>query len=475
MLAFTASLSLVNSGECSLVTSSSEKVDQIEQADANETKVTVHSTAGQLKAGNEQFLAVMGNYGQDSNTVAFSKGEAAAVEALANGKTVAEARAAANESIADYYTVKQRNLIDRWNVGVQTVWTAVNKSHVTDGVSDDFVTAANGSDLNGAPGGWGSNGEHYYNVTGTSTTSVTLLNGSATIVDELSVKGTATDYGSAGPTSTWFAEQPDAVAPGHWFVQNDAGTNRGSGDRIAVRPTSEMPSKTMLHYGEFYNTWTDIEQRSASKKAEMAKYVSQSLGPAMDSGELNATSYVSPATLAQEYANENRSYVQAVATASSMGYDVPDLDNTNSMTISHNGSSYTGFLMSQNAPSGGWEQDQTYEPSLLGGAEFFASVDNGTFRLDGPFTITSIENTEGQQIERVHTQNITYEVSDASANYSALQQEVRTLQSQIEKKESVAGGGPAGPGSGMDVPPWALGGAAVLVVAGLLAVVAGKN
>ncbi len=94
------SFQLVNGEQCDLTTQSEQALEDIQQADANETKTTIHSTAGQLAAGNEQFLAVMSNYGQDSSTVAFSKGEAAAVEALANGANVSEARAAANESIS---------------------------------------------------------------------------------------------------------------------------------------------------------------------------------------------------------------------------------------------------------------------------------------------------------------------------------------------------------------------------------------
>jgi len=415
-----------------------EIADEWNETDAQETKVQIHSQAGQLAAGNEQFLTGMGNALTDSNTVAFSKGEAAAVETLANGGTVSEAQQAANESIEDYYAVKQINVVDRWNVVAETVVTLDQRAANTTGVSDDFVTLGEGNSTYGG-------GNYYTKIQGDAGTSqVTVLNGTSVLAQNLEWEMRPSSGGLiqsdsgnfVGEIEDWKADYPykGLTAENMWVW------------KMKVRPTESLSSTQLANIYEFQQTYRQIENRSQQTKEEVAVYVEESLGPAVQNGNLNATSYVSPATLAQEYAQEygnGSSYIRATAIAAYSGMSTPDLENTGSMTISHDGSTYEGLLLSQEGPSGGWQSGETYDPALLSGIQMFAVAgsDGEIVELDGSFTVESVQNTQGEEIDKATTINVTYETSNASANYTQLQQQIRDLNKQIEERQAAATSG----------------------------------
>ncbi len=410
-----------------------EVADDWNETDADQTRTQIHSQAGQLDAGNEQYLTGMSNALTDSNTIAFSKGEAAAVEVLANGGTVSEAKSAANESIENYYTTKELNLIDRWNVNVQTVKTLYQRANNTSGVSSDFVTVGK----NGNPDG-GAHDPVELAKDGFSTTSHTVNNGTSAQVDTLGVTYSGSENTPAGVYYGYWT-----TSVNEWMTLND---DSAAGDQVIVRPTDNLTSKVVVPGHEFRNTSQQIDQRSEQTKKEVAVYIEESLAPAVENGELNATSYVSPATLAQEYAqeyNDSNSYIRATAIAAYSGMDAPNLSETGSMTVTHDGTTYEGLLLSQEAPSGGWESGETYDPALLSGIQMFALAgeNSSIVELDGPFTVESIQGTDGEEIQTATTYNVTYETANTSEDYAELQEEIRTLNEQIEERQAQATGG----------------------------------
>lgn len=416
------------------------------ETDAKETRTQIHSQAGQLSAGNEQFLTALDNSLLESDTIAFSKGEAAAVEVLANGGTVSEAQQAANETIDDYYTIKERNVIDRREVAVQTVLTLNSRAENTTGVSSDFVTFGGKNDFGD---NWEDNqGEVDTNVSGlTYTKTYQTVNGTSV---QITAPGIAYDDAfsaedrnlSVGLTQIY--TEGNVETAGDWAIASNLEDHQTNISTVKVRPTDSLGSKTAIEFREFESTSKEIRDQSQATKEEVAVYVEQSLGPAVQNGELDAQSYVSPATLAQEYAQEyngSESYIRATAIASMSGMSTPSLEGTGSMTVVHDGKSYTGLLLSQEGPQNDtWESGQQYDPALLSGMQLFAVAgeNSSVIELDGPFTITSISGTDGEEIETASTEEVTYQTSNASANYTQLQQQIRSLQEQIEERQAEA-------------------------------------
>lgn len=426
---------------CSAEYQVNQVTEEFNETDAAQTRVAIHARAGQLAATNEQLFTVQQNYLKDTETIAFSEGEAAAIEVLSNGGTISEAQQAANESIEDYYAVKQINLIDRWNVNVQTAHTLADRANNTTGVNSDFVHHNEPGNLL---------------VSGVDSRSLSLVNGSNTLMDQFHVR---LEYDSQ--TNTPYVD----------FLSREAEVDTATRfiNQISVRPTDDLTSKEVVVFDDFSNEWNSIKNKSEGAKQEVSVYINDSLGPAVESGEYNATSYASASTLAREYAQEyngSESYVQATALAASHGFSTPDLENTAHMTISHDGETYTGLLLSQEAPSSGWESNQVYDPALLSGIQLFAVSDaganeTGVVELDGSFSVESIQGTDGEQLEQANSTQIVYKTSNESADYSELQQTIRNLSAQIEQRENTIGGGGDGGGGGG-------GGSSNLVVGGVL-------
>jgi len=455
-----------------------EVAQEWNESDAKQTRTQIHSQAGQLGAGNEQFLIGMDNTLTDSNTIAFSKGEAAAVETLANGGTVSEAQAAANESIENYYTTKQRNLLDRWGVSVQTVATLNARAENTTGVDDNFVNfEITFSDRTPVEG---------HRLDGTGSKTVGLVNGSNQQIDALtfwaSISSGSLKTASADTspfTQDMMAENDRYNNDSYDYLTRPDNVNGTWSDRLVVSSTDNLTSKDILVTEDWTDQWLAIEQRSQSTKEEVSVYVNDSLAPAVESGNLNATSYVSPATLAQEYSqsyNGSRSYIRATAIAAYSGMDAPDLEQTGSMTVTHDGTTYEGLLLSQQAPENGWQSGEQYDPALLSGLQMFAVAgqNSSVVELDGPFTVDSISGTDGEEIQSATTYNITYQTSNESANYTQLQQQIRDLNQQIEERQAAATSGGSSTETNTDglleSIAAALGvsaGAAVVVVAGV--------
>jgi len=473
---------------CSAEYQRQQLADEWNESDANETRTQIHSQAGQLGASNKQFLTAVGNSLLESETIAFSKGEAAAVEVLANGGTVSEAQAAANESIEEYYAVKQYNLLDRWNVNAETVHTLSDRANETTGVERDFISPASETSFNGYDLYDGTEYNDPTYVVGTDERSVQIVNGSTVLVTELN---TTSSVGVTEETPSWFGNRIDEDESQNieehmnrtaaWSIKVNANHVQG-GHVIRVKPTTELSSKTPIDYREFWSTWTEVESESEATKQEAAVYINQSLGPAVDNGELNATDYISPSTLAQEYATSylnSTSYVDATALAAYSGMSTPDLNNTASMTVTHDGTTYQGLLLSQNAPDAGWESGENYDPALISGVQLFAVAgDNGRIvELDGQFTIEEISGPSGDPISTADTVEVTYETANTSEDYAELQQQIRTLNEQIEeqKAQATSGGTDGGSSSGLlDQLAAALGvsvgaAVAVAVVGGLIA------
>jgi hypothetical protein len=437
-----------DSNPCSAEYVKDEISEEWNATDAAETKAEIHSRAGQLSASNENFLTAQQNGLTNSETIAFSKGEAAAVEVLANGGNVSEAQAAANESIEDFYAVKQYNLIDRWNVIIQTIETLNQRAENTTDVSNDFVTLGTENSFTES-GPVDSVDSSVINTGGTSQT-ITLVNSSSHSIDGLAVSYSGNNHGASYSPSTSSATYKDGDFRAYLDGSSDTYM---SADRVRIRPTDNVSSTTAVKAGEFWIIHKSIEDKSQSTKQEVSVYVNESLGPAVENGNLNATSYVSPATLAQEYAqdyNGSDSYIRALAIAASSGMETPSLENVGSMTVEMNGTTYTGLLLSQSAPNGSWESGKTYDPAQLDGIQMFAAAGNPgeMIELDQPFTVSKITGKDGGEIQTAETISLTYDTTNAAENYSERQEQIRQIQLQLEERKAQATTGPVGTGSG---------------------------
>ena len=124
------------------------------------------------------------------------------------------------------------------------------------------------------------------------------------------------------------------------------------------------------------------------------------------------------------------------------GYHGPALNNVGSMTISLQSGNLSGMLMSDSQPPGGnWTVGETYDPLNMSGNQYMM-VDGKMQNLTSPFTISSIQGLNGQDLPTVET-------VDRSLNTSSIEGYLSTMEriqqlyaeSQAREEDAEAGGG----------------------------------
>lgn len=438
---FTVTNGLVNGGDCK-PSHLSDRIQEMRESDANQTKTDIYTAGSSLKGQSEVFDSVYDNYMQDTESAAWMKMETAVAEAYQNGATEAEAKTQAKQAIADYYAVKQINLLEKWNASVSQVNTLKERAEMEDGVESRFVDlmAVDPQD------------ERYphgttYNGTGTSS-SVVLANQST--VESMTLKlGLNT---ADGPMTEFVNVTTGNVS---WDAFTDGPYVASS---VYIKPpTTDYSNLHVLKFSVYSSRWEKIEDLSSALQSEADNYVSATWED-FSTGTINASDVISSHTAMFEYgvrsSNESEGLYQSTAALAMMGYDTPNMTNAGTMTVKYNGANNTGLLLAENAPGGTWETGTTYQTSNISGPVMLATVDGKKLDLQGEFTIVGMTSKDGSRVESTSTTEYVYKTADTSETV-ALQNQLSNLRQEIEDREPDGG---AGGGSDWSLPDWVPGG-----------------
>lgn len=451
--------------------STSETLQKMQNQSANLTHANIYEAASSQKEQRQSMLSTMGNYLQDSRTVAWSKGEAAAVAALRNGSTESEAQQAFNESVNDYLAGKQLQLIASNNVSLEEVQyhseVAYNSSMPNNTVylkfhsTYDSATYYQGlKDSSGAESATSTRDINFITET------VTLVNGSTEKSMQVEIY-TSSDagYDYAGVTST----------------AETLNYDKGSFHHLGVKaPSSSYSNLNYYDWDEYGDKWASIQSIASTVRQNGAKYVS-TLADAHAANNVNLTDYVSASTLAQEYAmdyNGTGHYSYAWAMLADSGLTTASLNGTDRMYIrdESSGFSYEGMMFSQATPSstnGTWMVDTTYNASKIDGIQMVITTESKKVELTDNFTISRVVNESGGNVSQVHAQQYVYRTNNVS-QYQDLQTQLSQLQMEIQEWEPMSG--PTGDdGSSSSSPIGATGVAGILAVIGLLGFAASRG
>jgi hypothetical protein len=433
----------------------SQHATDLEDAQANATKTDIHSTGQQTKANTEQYLGVFGNYLQDSQTPAMAKAEAAAVEAIDNGDSETEVEQAAVDAVQDYYTKKQLNLIDQYGVTAETIATMGAAAEANGDIDPLFVS----------PELINTNDETIQNVVvnGTETETITLINGTqrAAKTIRLESQSCTEESGVNSPGVVYMGVRDGSDQIG---TQDCTSNDRGTVVDVRVDAFDDQLGFAAIEFSDYSNEWSDITSKSNQMETNAEQYA-DALYNETQNGSADVSDYVSGATLAQEYStdyNDTGFYSYLVGFSATQGMAIPNLSTTSLMEIQTVDSTYQGLIMSQYAPNGSeWEVGTTYNADNIQGKQFVATTDGEVVELDGQFTIQSMEDQDGNEVESTSIQEFNYTVTNETSNYAELQEEIRALQEEINNIEPPGGSGGGGDG-GFD---FNLGTSGVVVIA----------
>jgi len=379
-----------------------------------------------------------------SGVDAWMHAETAIANAYKNGSSKAVAKSKAKTAIANYYSRKQLNRIERWNVTVTSYNTLYETAQNQSGISAKRFLRPYPNDADRVEVG----------LRETRTIDVTLANGtvvhSKAVVYEM--KGYATDGDSGYSTvETRFSVKGTKILYEH--QQTDI-PKPEEADSLGVMSPSETHDK--IRYVNATKTGQQFERSNtlnSDLQAEVDPFVNGTW-TAFENGQIEASDVISRNNLMFRYGtdalnNSNASLYDSTAALSTMGLATPNINSTGTMTVEYDGVEYTGMVLAKEAPGGSWNTGTTYNTSEIGGVVVLATTDGERIDMEGEFTLTEMKNQDGDQIEETQATKVVYKTSNTSELLDKMDRIIE-LRQQIEatKPKASSGGGDSGDSGG---------------------------
>jgi len=389
--------------------------EELAKTDALETKKEIYDQASIQQANNDLTNTAYGNYLNDTESIALMEGKNAYIRALENGSAESVARNRANEAVADYYAAKQQNIIAAWNVSAAVIDSSINAVANTSGIETTYITT-----------------EHdYMNVRDPANKDISLVNSTTVGVEAVNVE-------SSGDADV-------IPSTGNVTISSGSTTSETVHSVVVQAPNSNYDDVTVLRFGEFATQWSAVQSQNSEVQSQLDTFIDNTYS-SYRQGDINTSDLVDPYLGAREYSPET-SDTWTLRTLSAMGMDTPEnLSNIGRMNVTASGNTYTGVLMSDGTPSGGYVVGETYDATNLTGAQFVATDDGDAVELEGSFTLDSARTTSGEEYaegESVAYENVSYQTANTS-EFKALQEDLDRLTAEInarQQEQRNAGGG----------------------------------
>jgi hypothetical protein len=419
------------------------------ELDANETKLEIYESAQTQETTADNWLTVIDNRLQDTETVSLvNHGRPAYIESLNEAGSKSAANTTAVSNITEYYSTMETNLYSRWNSQILHAKYLQNQSESQTGVSSYFIRlATNTTDLDSSTWTFQS-----ANLIGFGTKQVTLQNGSSMTVQTATANISVYNSG----TGDTYTVQPTLTPTlGSFWVDwtnsqgtvgtYSSGTSTGHGGIEVAAPTNNYEDSTFVELDRYETALKEIDSQTDSSIQTMATIVNQTYD-AYEAGQINKSELITPATLMGNYEPAGSQFDgYAAATLASLGISQPENYSTiGTMNVSfEDGATSQGIIMAaNNPPSGQWEVNQTYNPENITGSEFL--VGNGEIReIEQNFTITAITNQSGGEVQNFTITERQYETTSAN-DLEKLYNQISQLRAEINARQSALAGGGGG-------------------------------
>jgi len=398
-------------------------VEQVRQAEESQSKVDIYTSLTAQKSRSQTFGAVYGNYLSDSESVAWMKAEAAIAEVYEQGGTKAEAKTEAKNAIADYYAVKQVNVIEDWNATASSAIYLNERSYQED-FSSEYISLK------------------YSNSGSNVTESVLSGDGYGTYT---LANGSTKSYRLVYINQNWEYGPYDGV------------TVTGEFYGIQAKPPNSNYGPAFFGNKTEYEAKLDrIDTKQSNLNSEVDAYVDATWQDYQD-GKINSSDVLSRTTTMFEYGSQAQdgSYYDVIGASAAMGLATPDLNETGQMTITDGGgTTHQGMLFARNPPNNQWVVGKTYNPDNISGPVQFATTDGEMMELSRPFTVESAVDKEGNSRDSVGTTRYNYQTADTSETTDKYQELLGLTEDLQQRSESVDSNGGGGSSGGGTLPGW---------------------
>jgi hypothetical protein len=377
------------------------------KVDALETKTAIHRQALTQRQNNDNFHQQVDNELQGTKSVARMEGKNAYIKALNNGTAEAVARAEAREAVADYYSTRQKMMIQQWNVTAVSANSSRFVAENTSQMSGGFVGAGEPSTLliSGGDNSYGGSQYMTANFSGTGPVQdVALVNGTTHPTETFNWDISFTDEGASQVNQREYGQ----INNGRFYVKG-AYTNENARDTLTIdfvrvkAPNDNYDSVRYVNMSAWEQRWSEIEQMNNEVQSDVDTFINQTYAE-YQQGEISNSDLVDPYLGAREYDPQNSSS-WALRSTTAMGITPPEeVGNVDTMTVTTDGTTLTGLLM-----SGGEHtiaSDGTYNASNQSGQQYVYNPDTGQMsEITGQYSVGEIRTPDGSTREEVTYQN----------------------------------------------------------------------
>lgn len=417
-------------------------------------KTAIREASVEMRSADERVMASISNNITNSQNVALAKGKTAIIEVMNNGGSESEAQTAMEEAIDGYYATIQENILTHWTSQVRQIQHhyAQLDTHA-DTVPTDVITFS----FDGSSSGFSAEtgylalpaADDSLSKSGYAETTITLLDGSTV---------SNVPYGWTDSTAT------NAANDTH--LSFDASLSNIPTDSVPTMVghiKDDATQAATLDASDFETAWTDLKSERDSANQALSGFVTDVYNN-WAPGDIPTEDLVDPITASTELRQDYDGYQAQGAHAAMLGIPTT-AEQAVRMTIQgtdENGdpieNDVTADIYTEYVPTDadgnevGFQSGETYDPSswdkpLYIAYEYIDSDGNVTsdfVQLENQFTINSITNKDGNEVDSFQTESRNNQTADVSKLQEELDQIREEQQRLQEESQSTVGGGGGG-------------------------------
>jgi|Deesub1362B_J571_1020462.scaffolds.fasta_scaffold00189_35 hypothetical protein len=374
----------------------------------------------EVYARDSNIYGVTQDFGQYTKNYAWALAKYEAVKALKEGKTVAEAQAAARNAVINYYANVSKTVVNTHNATINLLLAIQSNYSATAGLSSFEFIDSQGSkyyyDTNSGTWKFYLAGNWYAPSFNTGTNTVTI----------------------AGKTYSYTK----------MYLRYDK-TGSGTFYNYDVR-TVKYAGAVVYDRTGFDNAVSAINSAYNEIINNVDAYV-QNLANQVNLAQINLTDIIDPyqlASLMNSDYNATGYYGYAAAELALLGLNTAGINKT--IVIEVNGTQYEGFLFTD--WQGVLETNKTYTANAS--YKYFIAVDGGLYEIPAGenFTVLAIRDFNGNTLNNTTLKSYTSALQDVNQIYDELAALRQLWQEYIEMQAIMAGGG--GSSGGFDFSAW---------------------
>jgi len=269
------------------------------------------------------------------------KAKARIVEAINNGTTDTNTiQSEVNQTIEDYYSVREQNLISQYNSDMFQIEYAINTSLNDSGLNDRLVNLTTKENDNGMSQveilqlrSWDPSSSEDVNYTLVNGTKTTHRNIGANIGMYNYYHDEWTGYARNGSYGLY-----------NWTYYKSSSSTDWYNSSIRVKNVSgpdidrNISGSVVMNFTAYEQALGDIENAATQVKSNYDTSFVSSVVTSYNKGELNLSELLTPEQLAQDWAtsyNQTGESIYKWANLAALGLDSPDLANVSYMNISY--------------------------------------------------------------------------------------------------------------------------------------------